>query len=446
MKASSQLLKSINNHWGLLLFVGYFIASSVYCLERTLFLDNAFQTFLMISDGRIEINANRWPAIIVRFLPFVFIKLHLPLKAVLWAFSISYVLFHFILFSIVNYVLLDKKAAVLLLATITLPVVHGFFWCNSELVLGLSLLVLWTALVSSQKQKMSLCMLPVLVWIHPLVLFPFAFLILYYLKTSSDNRRFLLFSSAVYFLLYWVKDHYFLSWYDGIKKAAFNKNLAEYDFGDFGFFELILNTPHWIPIVVLVLAIMLTLYKKLWFEAFSTLLFSIVYLTVLDISTGPQESSFEFYTEINFYVIFFISCFMLIQNFNYKTSVGLRYILILSCFFIPLVNWISVSAFYADRIDWYNSILELGDRKIYNSADFKDAPLVMSWASAFETLLISSINGKSQSILIHHNPDKYRDSLSFDILLTEYKSYPIDSLDTYYFNLEKKSYLNGYLD
>jgi len=155
----------------------YFVLCIVLYQERTLFLDNAFQVFLLIQDENIVVNANRWPAVVVRILPLICIKLGFSLKTILMSFSLSYFLFHFGIYAFIKWKLKDNKNAFLVFLLLVIPVCHSFFWCNSELILGLSLMVLWLSFYENQKWISLSILTLILPWVHPLLLLCFLFVI-----------------------------------------------------------------------------------------------------------------------------------------------------------------------------------------------------------------------------------------------------------------------------
>jgi len=138
----NNILRRITKPWAanadLFLLVIYGLLSIVFYLERTTFLDNPFTIFKLINDEALFVNANRYPAAVVQIIPLLLIKLGAPLKVIMLGCSISYFLFHAIIFSVLRFYLKDKVLSWLLLGLLIIPVAHTFYWNNNELFLGLS--------------------------------------------------------------------------------------------------------------------------------------------------------------------------------------------------------------------------------------------------------------------------------------------------------------------
>ena len=91
----------VNNRLALLLSFGLFglliALALVFYLERMTNLDMAFQTFLMLKSGNVEIQSGRFGAIATQIWPWAAQVMGLSLKGVLLAYSLGHALWSAIL-------------------------------------------------------------------------------------------------------------------------------------------------------------------------------------------------------------------------------------------------------------------------------------------------------------------------------------------------------------
>lgn len=167
--------------------------------ERTLILDAAFQSYLFIATGRPAIMVERFGAAMVQLLPLAGVWTGAPLQVVLMLYSVSIVLFHWVLFSICLHGLKDGKAALAILLFNVLFVSDSFFWMQNELLQAISLMfVLWSIWLKgvgkrrfTAREYVWIAVLSVtVIYYHPLVFFPLAFcwLRLWLTATTNDNN------------------------------------------------------------------------------------------------------------------------------------------------------------------------------------------------------------------------------------------------------------------
>lgn len=445
-------MNKLFQHIGLFSFGVYLCFVCVFYQERTLFLDNAFQVFLMIVEGDIAVNAHRWPAVIVRLIPYSLIQIGAPLKIVLLFFSMSYWIYHFVIFCILRYKLRERSLALLQLATVTVPIIHSFFWCNSEQNLAVSLLVLTLALFKQGRYVWTGILCFILLWLHPLVFLPFGFIMLLYVAGSIakhpkldmkcfEEMKYPLVFGVVFTVMYVLKTVYIKNWYDNIKATNFQQNLSTYSFDLVEVFKPFFFENSFVFPLIAFTALLCLIIKKRFLKAGLWFVFMMGYLTVLHIS---REASFLFYDEVNYLILFFGGAYILMDFLKEFSSWVLKvlYVLIL---ILVLFNWVSTSDFYCERIDWYKNAVEDNDRKVM---DFKAAPrdtIIMPWASMYETLIISSLDktesGKKSSTFVYTQQlEKYNLVGSDTLFYGDFKNYSLDEVNGRYFDLESKAY------
>jgi hypothetical protein len=161
--------------------------------ERTLILDAAFQSYLLVNTGTPAIMVERFGIAAIQVLPLLGIWVGLPLMQVLMLFSVSYVLFHWAAFAWCWHKMRHPKAAAGILGVVLLLSSDCFYWMQNELLPALSLLfVLIAHLENTAKHPMlwrngllTALLVFTILYLHPLVVFPVAFVGLYFFQQNS---------------------------------------------------------------------------------------------------------------------------------------------------------------------------------------------------------------------------------------------------------------------
>ena len=99
--------------------------------ERVLLIDSAYQLFHDINHESMLINDNRFSMVLSQLLPWLLIKLHVPLRWLIVAYSASFVFIAYACFLLAAHVLRQPKAAAVMALTF-LGMCSTFFHCISE--------------------------------------------------------------------------------------------------------------------------------------------------------------------------------------------------------------------------------------------------------------------------------------------------------------------------
>jgi len=444
LSISSKIKTFAKFDFGLVFFALYTILSILYFQERTLFLDNPFQVFHMIVEDKIEIMAGRWPASIIRYLPFMAIKAGLSLVIVLHVFSFSYLLFHFLVFAILRWWMREKNMSNYYALWLLLISGHAFFWNNSELIQACSVLFIFMAVVKKEGNGLVrsfglLLFAAILLFYHPLVIIPIvAILILWSLQNPRRAKEYLLLLFKV-ILLFFLKSRLFPNWYDGGKQGAFNSNLKEIGLDIFrteGFgnnMQSFLSSWNLIITLFGLFAMYFFFKEKKWLCFFGLPIGVLGY--ILLISFADPNQTFAFYNEVNFIsllAIILLGCMQL----SYRVISNQMVCAVLLLFFVFRITWIG--DFYSARIQyWESEITKAGEKQILKESDMDMSKLVMSWASPYESLLISKMQSESEqkTILVHPDPSKFKDRSKPDTFLTHFKPYSMGEVNKRYFDL-----------
>lgn len=442
-------LSYIKKFWGDFFFTVYLLMALILFKERSLFLDNAFQCFLLIQDATIEVNANRWPAVINRLLPWLCVKLTMGLDVILMSFSASYVLVKYGIFKLLQYLKSPYYILISYILVLSVPVAHGFFWCNSELILCFGFILIWLQSLLSNRYTLAMGFAFFAAWTHPLCIILYGVFHLFYtMQGRLKNIKFHLFSLALP-LMYFIKSFGFPNWYDNMKNEEFKEALSLYRFSDSYLALENIFMHSWAITTFLLLISIVLIYKKKWLSLALLTVFGISYSLMLDISTSvhAHNHGLQFYNEINVYVLFIAASIIGLYQLKQNWLGEHRFLISLIALGILSFNVLSKLDFYSNRIKWYQTVLEKEDRLICDYKQLGDNPLVLPWASAYESLIISSMYmPHSRSILITERPEKFEQYDKTNFLLTEFREYEYSTLNTHYFKLEERPYRFKCLD
>ncbi|HUH74558.1 MAG TPA: hypothetical protein VLZ75_09130 [Chitinophagales bacterium] len=445
---------------GLIVYVFLLILSVVYYQERVILYDNSFYLFEMIRTESFCIQRFRVISFLPELLAFLAIKIGAPLIVVSVLFSVGYSLFYFVIYLIVGLFLRKYQLAIVLLLVNTLIVSHTFFWNISELYLGIGLLILFFAIATEKKfktlnvwQNNTLLFLLILISSsHPLILFPFAFMLYYLFRQKALEGKMTLYISSVFLIFYIVNRVYFTDWYDSEKLNAVNniKTLFPH-YLNIETNHLLLKDairPYLFALILWVISLAFYLQKRKCFDLIITNLFLFGYLFLVNVSFPNGVKSF--YME-NMYLVVsmvlgLIFIFEIVPTFKRK-AIAPAFILIISIACIGRIVYYKQE--YTDRINWYKTYFEGQENK--NIALPTDvAPneiLTMSWAIPFEVNILSTIEyGETYGLVFLDELNERNEEKPFfqNQFITPWSKIPYNELPQQYFKFSNEPYLVKY--
>lgn len=416
----------------ILIFVGFTI---LFYQERTLFLDNPYQIFRLLHDDYIIINAKRWPAAIVRVLPFMVFKLGGGLKAIMISFSLAYTLYHLLVFYLIRFVNKQSAVSICYLAYLIIPVAHSFYWCNSELILGLSLVFLLWSSIEKGKKIFSTILVLLIPWFHPLLILVVLFFVILSGLFDKGNWKWYGFLTVLSLGMDLIKKIGFPNWYDTMKQNAFAKELQTYSIDSCRIFELFSNVEYYPIALTFILSTLILVFRRAYTKTFLFIGFVFSYLLITDI--GITEYHLHFYHEVSFLVVFVASIYAVYNHINWiQRSVAV----IISTFCIlGFFRIYDTSSIYNERINWIAGFSKENDKAIIKYDSDLHTPLVLPWAVSYESAIISTLNGETRTFLMVDNPENYTIDKSI-IFLGHSLVYDESTVNRGYFNFSKGPY------
>jgi hypothetical protein len=450
---------------GITHFILLFLAVKYY-QERTIFSDIAFQTFLMINEGGLQTMVGRYISGVTHCLPWLSIQFGLPLKFVLMSFSVAFALWYAAAFLICTQFFKQWKLGLVLLLFSTLMVKDSFYWITSELPQGMALLFICYAWVLKKGNfglfrwydwAIWLFLTVTIVYAHPMLVFPFVYIGLFFYVENKENhafKKFLLSTLGLFLSIVFIKTKILpLNWYDAMSMERSGEIWARFPHwidltSNRDFLKWCLHDYYWLPILLLLNTIYYTS-KKSWLKLLLMLGFTAFYLLLVNVSFAKGD--LQFYLEalyLPLVVMLGLPFVWDVLPFESKPNWALGLIALILMTSLVRINHSRKR--WTQRLDWEKKTLldtqNLPSKKLILAEKDVPMPLLgMSWGSSYEFLLLSALDhpDSTRLIIIDEDPKRFeKDAQRGDIFLGEFKNYELNGFDRRYFRVGDRS---GYL-
>lgn len=452
---------------GYLAMFALLVLAIIFYEERAYLLDIAFQTFLMINDGTLQVMVNRFGSGIVQMLPLLAIRAEAPIWVVSLLYSVSFPLLYLLFYTIIVRVFKNDYLGWTLVFLFTLIVHDAFYWATSEQQQGLAALLVYFSFLLRYPHLQAWWMLAigllgtvVLAYYHPLIFIPFYFLWGFFAlhqPTRRTNWRYWLLAAFMLAVLAF-KSYYSANWYDTSKTSDFTRHLREY-FPRYWelpsnrkFLHNCLQYWYLFPAFLIVNTVYY-LWQRHWLKLGWLLAFCFGHLLLLHISS--PNATYRFYVEVNYMVL---SIYVMVPFlFDLAPRIPARWRLGL---FVGIAVWrlATIAAHhqpYEVRVTWIRTQLEHTGPSGKAYLPTADAPmdlLLMDWALPYESLVISAADANVQrsfrttlpparTLFLHPDPAQFQADLQRDsTLVTSFKVYDYTQLNMKYFPLPPGPY------
>jgi len=411
----------------LLLGAGY------YYLERILFIDAVHICFNIINTKTLAIQERRYGSFITQIFPLIGVWLHLPLKGILFLYSISFNLFYFS----AAFLLHSKKQylfSILIALYFTLCVTESYYWTNNEVHQGMVwLLLMFGFIFSYNAEQKTGRIAPYLVvsilaflaiFSHPIIIMVAGSLSVFFLIEYKELRKQK--KSWFYFIIILVvilTKYYFSinGSYDKQRLDTFNgltlkmvlffwEKQTSIDFIEYCIKD------YWAFLILVISGLSYLLYQrkfKLFFWVVFTCL--IYYISICIIY---PECIFKFYIESEWMGMSIIAVlpFLLYTMSNNKPR--LNALIFSLVFLISLIRIYNHSNNYVNRLHKIKSIVRVLQKNntpkvaiIKDSRNQLETDLLMDWGLPIETLMLSNFNTTGLSVTavqVHQNDTNSR--------------------------------------
>lgn len=455
---------------GNLMFLILFILAAVFYLERSVFLDPGYLVFNILyyndfvtGSGRIAVVFPQAPAVAA-------MHLNLPLKSILFIFSISFILLYYIVYLIISYLFrLDKIAVAVPLLLVT-GIKYSFFWISTEthqaLVYSILLFAFlkWTKNLEPGPKRLFIKLVPGILIIllgflsHPIAFFTNMFILVYAIIDQNSWKRIDLYIlSASTLGLAVIK--YFTSGNAGYEGIFFS------GFGEF--FERItrlsesgsLQFLNYKLFNIYLVSLIITIATTTWYiirKEFLKLVFYLASVTLflLIIFTTFNQPFIHFIHEKN---IMGVHVFLLIPflndlSFRKEKANEWMKVFIFLMFLAGVTQVVMGSAFHRDRIAYIRKLISVArqfpEKKFILDESLVEPDLLrVNWGLAVESMLLSSLESRDSSVSIYLDDaaGKVSKDLNFSdttlfICTPWYQNLSTTQLNPRYFNLRHSGY------
>lgn len=406
------------------------VGSVVFYKERILFADLAYTSFLIIDHGHFNIINDRYSEVIHQFVPYFFQKLHLPIKFILIAYSMSFNLIYVIISALLIYWLKQYRLAILMgLFYFLLVSASGI--CANDVAFAVALMFLFWGIVlkmgnsgTNKRALYSIYFFAAFLTIstHFIIIIPLTFLWIYLII----ERKYWPFTTVTTVLLSillliiiaykYISVAYGPQSYDsvhlvGIKKLTFGDIFSSLSTQTVQIFIIRCWQNYWLGGVLFVAGIISLLSEKKYLLTVITLLYTLGYLIIMGIIYGGRTYDFA-PTEINrTYQLWHIEvewaalALITAAPFTFSLLPKIRNthissVLIAAVILIRLPYMYKYIQDFTWRINFHEHVLnKMKEKNIYKLAIHTDQErykkFVLEWAVPFETVLISSLNNDS---------------------------------------------------
>jgi hypothetical protein len=420
--------------------------------ERTLILDVSFQSFLVILQNDFAIQVHRFGAAMTQIFPLMAYRMGGSLETILTAYSLSFVLVHWFMFWLCDSIFKQKEMAFAIVLFNVFMVNNTFFWVQNEVIQAISLsFVFWAMLLRRGSfanfrwfdYPILMSILITLVYFHPLVIFPFLFIAIYFLleifekKKDSINTTLPLSISIIlsamigFFIINFLNTKYTPNFYDPSAKGRINFDGTLSDFllniqNVAGFKDFRDNL--WSDFALLPLTLMaLTVYflvKKKILKLLFVWISVIVYVLMIVIAYRDGGSWFHVesqYLPMSIFVIFplVLELIPAMSNAQFpflsKPDSATNIVAIVFIFVIlfRINDLIQTHHIYEKRVSYIGEMLEktkkLSGTKFMIEDKYIDKKImVQTWGFAIESLYYSALQSPDslRSIVVYPNKEE----------------------------------------
>jgi hypothetical protein len=424
----------------------YVCLAVFHLLERVTYADNSYYLFNIIQNKSFNLEHYRYAGVFAQWLVFIAVKLKLPFRLLLYAFTIGPVIYHFVLFMLV-YLISNNRLYVYVYLTLLVGAIYpAYFFTSDELTQNIPVLIVAAAVVKSDKIAVPFkCMLVflcegILLFTHPLIIVVAALLL--FILVLQERNAVTMFALLGVMVLLLIKFLFFTTGRDeGLMQAVSYRNLTLRNIHSSAFalyFRNAILEKH-LPLLVLWVSLLLMGKSSLKLRGIALASITGLYLLIL-LFLVHQVNKIYIDRYLYLLLVYAFAVVLMISRFENTTT-----------YLKVLLSIVVLFSFYRlftlqdleDRKQRLSEMLsEKAAKQIYLYERVPEHLQQMSWSVPYETLLLSTLNHNTKTILIKERFYKIDHLLSDSTLFlgAEWKFGKQQPLDTSYFKLPATLY------
>ncbi len=406
---------------------------AAYLYKARIFADSGFYVSQFINNQTFWIECQRIVLGISQIIPLIGVWLGVEIKYVLLLYSLSHVIFFYILFLFVYYGLRDRRSGLLIILSQTVGIMYSFFTPMFELYYGVPLLITFYAiwrLPFRYNVIYILLILEVLVLLsHPLAFMLFVYVLFYdYTKKTAKPLKFyipvvLVFLGAIVFKYFIMCD------YESGKMAwqfNYRDNTQYMQLLNPGYYKvLVLFMLRYYSevLIALALVIYMLVHRKQWFRLLVVTGTFLTYVFLVNSAYTVSPSRYMEQVMFPFVPIVFIP---LVYGFR---SVGRQGLLNISVLLVSALIAYRLAVIYygsdifVKRVAQMEQLIEVarhkgGSKFVVSQKNIDHGYTQLNWSYPIETMLLSAIDGNDIVVTIAPeedlNSEEYKNNIKSD--------------------------------
>jgi hypothetical protein len=454
-------------------FLIYFCFSWHYFLERSVAFDGAFYSFKMLYYNGFNIENGRWGVFYTQLIPLLLMKCGASLKTFLLSYSISYALWNYFFFLILIKYFKNTVIALGYILSLILFYRYSFFYPVSEIHSTIGPLFILAAsiykfsdIIALKKErpyKYAFVILALIFWvssIHVISMIPVCFLFVYHLidRRLPVKENIILYGIFVLTIVFLVLKIALIpkNSYEGSKLITLDSFLMAFtnveNVAGYYFVKKELFGNYLLPLLFALAAIQSLLIRKDFYRAGFVIISIIGFWGIVMSYNIKPDAPLNYQNYLCYFGV--LIAFPLVQDFLFKFSkpvfIGLLALLLLFCFYRVVKSGVK----FTDRTAYLKRTVQ--NLRKQGSAKFAicewNIPPVTVWADwnfPFESLLISSLDGKDSSVTFYaainiwefdHYTKKDPKSFIGITFLPDWWQLRADTIETAHFKLKEGFY------
>ena len=395
-------------------------AMAAFFYKARIFAESGFYVAQFINTQNFWIESQRIVSVIPQIIPLIGVWTGLEIKYILLLWSLSHVLFFYILFLFVYYGLRDRRSGLLIILSQTVGIMYSFFSPMFELYYGVPLLITFYAIWKLPFRFRTIYVLLILEALillsHPMSFALFVFLLLYdYTKKTAKPFKFyfpvILVVLGVAVFKYFVMGEYEAGKLAWLMNYANSKSFLELidpaNFKSLGLFML----RYYTEVLAAFVLVVFTLAKnKQWLRL---VLVASSFLAYAFLANAASPFSPSYYTEHLMFPFVPIVFIPLVYGFPKTGRPGLLNIsiLLVSALIVYRLSVIYYgSEIFVKRVAQMeqpiqSSRLKTGNKFVVSKQSVDHGYTQLTKSFPVETLLLSAIDGNDISVTIAQEKD-----------------------------------------
>jgi hypothetical protein len=392
-------------------FAVLLIYSIVYAVERVTYVDSAWQFFLRVNNESFLFPSGRYGVFFSEIPLFLATKLHLPLKALVYVFSSSYILLYYLIWRLCFFTLKNPAAALTVVFCTFMGMREGFLHPVTETQQCVIFSALLYAVINADIRRNSIkavlttAVILLILFTHPIGIFTAGFVALYTMASQKNFKDVpsLIILAAIVIIGLW---RFFMPAdpYDAAQYAQL-KSSSDDGSGSAALNFLLMHFPHfyWLAELAGLIALVWLASRREWLK-FSALLLSVAAYVVIACITFRHGDSSIMLERVFLPAFFMINLVLADLLVNAKINKWMPAVVIV---FLLLngVRYINTGCLmYKKRVAYLDQLVQNGIGQ-GNSAYFLQAAnadmdrILVPWALGAETLIYSNFKyGKNITV------------------------------------------------